>query len=85
MLSGTFTGTGTSSSIDIYGHFNINFDGFGVATVIAQKTYDSGSTWFDVETFSGDGALVGFEAEPCQYRLNCTAHTSGTIAYRMGP
>lgn len=84
LLNGSFTGTGASSAVTIHGCFNLSLSGFGSATVAVERSFDDGSTWVSVEAFSADAERIGKEPEnKIQYRLNCTAYTSGTINYRI--
>lgn len=83
-ISGTFEATGQSSSVAIQASFNVSLSGFGVATVAIERSFDSGSTWVVVESFAADVERRGLEPEDgILYRVNCTAYTSGTIAYRI--
>jgi hypothetical protein len=83
-VSGQFTGTGASASVALYGKFNVSVQGFGTATVALQRSFDNGSTWNTVESYTAPTDKVGEEPEAgILYRLNCTAYTSGTIAYRL--
>ena len=68
----------------------------GVATVKLERSSDSGSTWDDVSADTlgtvaswvlNSTEVVVLVDEPeinTQYRLNCTAYTSGTVTYRLG-
>lgn len=84
LLSGSFTGTGVSDSVVIHGCFNLSLSGFGSGTVVVQRSFDNGSTWVSVESFTADAERIGHEPENrVLYRLNCSAYTSGTINYRI--
>lgn len=94
-LTGTFTGTGQSSTLAVSGKFNVLITD-GVGTVAIERSFDSGSNWYVISkntngdaasytTASGE-AFNGSIEEPEDgviYRLNCTAYTSGTIVYRI--
>lgn len=83
-VTGSFTATGQSSQIGLRGNFNISLSGFGTATVALQRSFDDGSSWKTVEEFTADAEQYGFEPEAgVVYRFNCSAYTSGTIAYRL--
>jgi hypothetical protein len=83
-VSGQFTGTGASSDVALYGKFNVSVQGFGSATVALQRSFDGGSTWNTVESYTSGTDKVGEEPEVgILYRLDCTAYSSGTIAYRL--
>lgn len=92
LLSGSFSGTGQSSSVLIKGRANLTMG--GSATVKVEKSYDSGTTWFDVSADSL-GTLASYVMSAAEvsvvidepedgilYRLNCTAYTSATT-YRI--
>lgn len=93
-IAGTFTGTGQSSALTVQGKFNVLITG-GVGTVVLERSFD-GSNWYPASkntngddasyTTASDTAFNGSVEEPeagVQYRLNCTAYTSGTITYRI--
>lgn len=94
-ISGTFVATGQSASVVLKGDFNLTLQG-GRGTVKLEKSYDNGTTWFDVSK-DADGtpasyslivgqeiALTGHEPESdVLYRVNCTDYISDTIVYRL--
>ena len=94
LASGTFTATGQSAAVEIYGKANILIDG-GVGTVAVERSFDDGVTWTVISRDSAGNpasyvmATLAFngvvdEPEPgVLYRLNCTAYTSGTITFRI--
>lgn len=95
-VSGTFTATGQSSAfLPFPGTFSVTLSS-GVATVKLERSADSGSSWIDVSSDalgtvaswsvnSTEVAVLVEEPEAgCQFRLNCTAYTSGTVTYRLG-
>jgi hypothetical protein len=74
--------------------FNVSLSGTFVGTVQLERkfTASGGSTWHPL---TAAGTQIGIWTAPCsevfeepqggvEYRLNCTAYTSGTISYRMG-
>lgn len=92
LLSGSFSGTGQSSSVLIEGRANLTMG--GSATVKVEKSYDEAATWFDVSADS-IGTLASYVMSSSEvsvvidepesgvlYRLNCTAYTSATT-YRI--
>ena len=84
-LSGTFTSATASSSIEPVGDFNMSLSGTFVATVNLERSYDSGTTWVVVDTFSSTAEKIGEEVEnDIPHRFNATAYTSGTVTYRLG-
>jgi len=81
---GSFTGISAGDPIKLQGDFNISVAGFGSAQVDLERSFDTGSTWKTVEAFSADADKRGYEPEEgILYRLNCTAHVSGTIVHRL--
>jgi hypothetical protein len=95
-VTGTFTGTGQSAAMLVKGiddrranSVNISLWGTFVATVRVERNLD-GTNWLPLTAL---GSAINFtvpvsevfdEGEAgAQYRLNCTAYTSGTINYRM--
>jgi hypothetical protein len=84
LLGGSFAGTGASAALELRGDYNLSLSGFGTAAVALQRSFDGGVTWRTVDSLAGDAELAGFEAEAGMlYRLECTAHSDGTIAYRL--
>ena len=83
--TGTFGATGTSTADFISGKFSLTLSGYGSATVQLQRSFDSGSNWKVVETFTADDEVIVEEAvaQGVQYRLECTVYGSGTIAYGL--
>lgn len=57
---------------EIVGFFNVSISGTWEGTVTAQRSFDSGSTWFDVNTWTENTEEYGFEPERgVQYRIGC--------------
>ena len=94
IITGTFTGTGQSAMVPVWGKGNLLLDFSGAsATVVLERSFDKGTNWYPVSKDS-DGAdasyttdvNVGFEEPEPQvyYRWNCTVHASGTVTYRIG-
>jgi hypothetical protein len=81
-VSGTFTGTGQSSSPDTCTNYAVNIEG-GVGTVDVERQAPDGSTWITMEslTVSSDDHAKEYEGIGQPIRLNCSAYTSGTISY----
>ena len=83
-VTGTFTATGQSSTVVLAKDFNLSLSGTFVATVAVQRSFDEGVTWKTVESYTDEIESIGFEPESgVNYRLNCTAYTSGTVTYRL--
>lgn len=84
VVTGSFTGTGQSSSVVITGGFNLSLSGFGSGTVSIERSFDNGSTWNTIESYTTDTEKRGCEPENgILYRLNCSDYSSGTIVYRI--
>lgn len=81
--TGTITGTGQTTAVSLGTKFNLSLGGFGTASIDLERSFDNGSTWGSVETFTADTEKIGESHEGAQYRLNTTAYTSGTITYRI--
>lgn len=82
----SFTGTGAGSSMTTTSDFNISIDfttGLGSGTVALERSFDGGTTWKTVKSYTADAEEVAECPENIQHRLNCTAFTSGTIAGRL--
>lgn len=67
------------------GVFNFSIWGTFVATLTVQRSFDSGSTWLDVDTFTAPGEWIGEEGEGSLYRvgIKVTDYTSGTANIRL--
>jgi hypothetical protein len=92
VVSGTFTGTGNGTSAQFLGMFNVTLSGTYVATVILERSFDGGVTFFPLPTdtigtpnaYTAPTTLVVNEPEPgAIYRLRCSSYGSGTVTYRM--
>lgn len=76
------------------GAFNIVLTGSGVGSIQLERSFDDGTTWCPIYAggtqlyqWSYAGSNLSETAEEIEaaviYRLNCTAWTSGAIAYRL--
>ncbi|MEX0809526.1 MAG: hypothetical protein WD044_12440 [Dongiaceae bacterium] len=92
LVAGVFSGTGNSAAVAVHGRFNITLAGFGTATVKVERSFDESATWHVASrdaagseaAYEADCSLVADEPESgVLYRLACTAHSSGTIDYRV--
>ena len=92
-VTGTFTGTGQSAAVAIWGKANLLLDFSGASgTVVLERSFNNGGTWYVVSKDS-DGVdasytddLNAYIEEPesrVLYRWNCTVYASGTITYRI--
>jgi hypothetical protein len=69
------------------GAFNLSISGTFVATVTVQRSFDQGSTWRDVDTFTAPIETYGTDPEPVVvYRAGVKTgdFTSGTVNIRIG-
>ena len=76
-----------SDGIYTEGGFNISIAGTFVATVTVQRSFDQGSTWRDVDTFTAPIETYGVDPEPVVvYRAGVKTgdFTSGTVSIRIG-
>lgn len=76
-----------TSALDVQGYFSLSVDGIaGGSIVTVQRSFDAGSTWKDVETYTADIETYGFEPEPVQYRVGVKSGEfgSGTTSVRLG-
>jgi len=94
VLAGSFSGTGSSESIELHGYFNVALWG-GTCTVRLERTFDGGTTWIPHSADQG-ATLATWNITPTAplstvfrepelgvlYRLTCTAFTS-SVSYRM--
>lgn len=97
-VTGTFTATPQTSALSPFvplagRPFNVSLWGTFSATVQLERSFDGGTTWLQltsngtqVEKFTGSTVISESVTENeagVQYRLNCTAYTSGTVNYRL--
>lgn len=94
LISGTFTGTGTSATSAIEGAANllITFHGTAIGEVVFERSFD-GVNYYPLTTqMTGEQSIYTQEVnkvfnEPeagVTYRLRCSRYVSGTITYRIG-
>ncbi len=72
--------------VKLTGFFNISLSGTWSATVTVQRSFDKGSTWFDVETFVSNTQEYGFEPESgVYYRVGVKTgnFSSDTVVARL--
>lgn len=73
------------TSIALEGPFNLSLSGTFVATVQLQRSFDAGSTWLVVKSYTAVAEEVGDAGDEkgVLHRLECTAYTSGTVVGRL--
>ncbi len=79
--------TFVSTTYAYQGLVNISISGTFAATVTVQRSFDNGSTWLDVNTYTEISELViDGRAEPAMYKVGVKtgAYTSGTVTIRIG-
>ncbi len=75
-----------SDAVELTGNFNLSISGTWTGTVTVQRSFDGGSTWYDVETWTANTEEYGFEAEKgIQYKVGIKtgAYGSGTCVLRL--
>ena len=71
---------------EVVGYFNLAISGTWAGTVTVQRSFDKGSTWYDVDTWTANTQEYGFEPERgIQYRVGIKTggYTSGTCVVRI--
>ena len=59
-----------TDAVEIVSYFNISISGIWEGTVTAQRSFDGGSTWYDVATWTANTQEYGLEPERgVQYRI----------------
>ena len=85
----TFTGTGVGGAdpAPLKDKLNVTVDfttGSGIGTIQLQRSFNKGVKWYVMESYTADTSKIFDEPEHgVEYRLNCSAFTSGTIAGRL--
>lgn len=89
---GLFTAPASSEPVLLVGPFNLSLSGSFAASVRLERSFDAGASWHPLSRdAAGEAAawqapisLSGEEPERgILYRLTCTEHTSGSVAYRI--
>lgn len=81
---GTSTGTYSTAKIPIKGDFNLSIAGVTACTIVLQRSFNDGSTWNDVESFTANTEKRGFEIEDnIVYRCTCTIYSTDTVVTRI--
>lgn len=71
-----------SDALYLVGDMSLTISGTFAGTITVQRSFDEGSTWLDVDTFTQPTEEVGFEPAGCQYRVGIKTgdYTSGTAS-----
>lgn len=75
-----------SDAMDCQGNFNLSLSGTWVGTVFLQRSFDGGTTWMDVASYTSNVEDYGKESEAgVKYRFGCKhdGYTSGTVVGRL--
>jgi len=75
-----------TDAVELTGYFNVSISGTWAGTVTAQRSFDSGSTWFDVATWTTNTQEYGLDPERgVQYRIGIKTgeFTSGQSDVRL--
>ena len=74
-----------SGAFQLRGHFSLSISGTWAGTVTVQRSFDNGSSWLDVDTFTANTETYGFEPINCKYRVGIKTgeYTSGTAVLAM--
>ena len=76
-----------SGPIKLFGIFNFSLSGSFVGTAVVRRSFDSGSSWVEVETFTSPVEIIGEEPEKdilYDWGVNSGYYTSGSINGRLG-
>ena len=83
-VTGSFTSSVATTAIPGGGNMDLSLLDFGVATVDLERSYDDGSNWGIIESYtSNTQRTIESTSNKYLYRLNCT-FTSGTILFALG-
>lgn len=75
-----------TTGVKLYGPFNFSLSGTFVGTITIQRSFDNGTTWRDVATYSSPIETAGDEPESgvlYQAGFKTGAYTSGTAVVRL--
>ena len=75
-----------TDAVELTGHFNISITGIWVGVLTVQRSFDKGSTWYDVNTWEENTQEYGLEVERgVYYRAGIKAgeYNSGTCVVRL--
>ena len=81
-VTASLTADGSTSPLQIIGHFNLSLSGTWAATVTIERSWNQ-TDWFAVDTFTSNYEGVGFDAEEVFYRATVSGYSSGTVVIRL--
>jgi hypothetical protein len=75
-----------SDRVQLAGYFNVSISGTWSGTITCQRSFDQGSTWFDVKDWDENIQEYGFEPERgvwYQIGFKDGGYDSGTATLRL--
>ena len=75
-----------SDRVQLAGYFNVSISGVWDGELTCQRSFDQGSTWFDVKDWTENIQEYGFEPERgvwYQIGFKAGGYASGTAAVRL--
>lgn len=74
-----------TSALEIKGSFDLSISGTFSGTVTVQRSFDGGSSWAAVDTFSGPIETYGVQPHFANYRVGIATgdYTSGTAVVSL--
>jgi hypothetical protein len=71
--------------LEVLNDFDLSISGTFVGTVTVQRSFDGGSVWRDVDTFTAPIETAGFQPSFSNYRvgINTGDYTSGTAVVTL--
>ena len=75
-----------SDRVQLAGYFNVSISGTWTGTVTCQRSFDRGSTWFDVKDWTDNIQEYGFEPERgvwYQIGIKDGDYSNGTATLRL--
>jgi len=74
-----------SDALALRGDFSLSIAGTFSGTVTVQRSFDAGSSWADVDTFTSTYEGNGYEGVGAQYRagIKTGEYTSGTATVTL--
>ena len=74
-----------SDALEVLNDFDLSISGTFVGTVTVQRSFDGGSVWRDVDTFTSPIETSGFQPSFSNYRVGIASggYTSGTAVVTL--